>query len=174
MDWPPPLPETKLRLYKLSVCSSLTHCCTAWALTRTVTRMINGFNSRCLHVVITGDDYRATATTPVYDLMLAVRKRSMRALPRPRTAPVPGQDSATLPRRSCEGRNLLTREQPIFSDCEVDYLYELIETATNRSDWRAKNRWRDNNSGWSVGLQPLIYVVSCDPLGLIWINIYNI
>ena len=23
--------ETKLRLYKLSVCSSLTHCCTAWA-----------------------------------------------------------------------------------------------------------------------------------------------
>ena len=42
--------ETKLGLYKLSVCSSLTHCCTAWALTRTVTRMINGFNSRCLHV----------------------------------------------------------------------------------------------------------------------------
>ena len=29
--------ETKLRVYKLSVCSSLTHCCTAWALTRTVT-----------------------------------------------------------------------------------------------------------------------------------------
>ena len=41
--------ETKLRLYKLSVCSTLTHCCTAWALTRTLTRMINGFNSRCLH-----------------------------------------------------------------------------------------------------------------------------
>ena len=34
--------ETKLRLYKLSVCSSLTHSCTAWALTRQVTRMING------------------------------------------------------------------------------------------------------------------------------------
>ena len=28
--------ETKLRLYKLSMCLSLTHCCTAWALTRTV------------------------------------------------------------------------------------------------------------------------------------------
>ena len=64
--------ETKLRLYKLSVCSTLTHCCTAWALTRKVTRMINGFNSRCLHV-ITGQDYRDTATTPVYDLVLAVR-----------------------------------------------------------------------------------------------------
>ena len=71
--------ETKLRHYKLSVCSSLTHCCTAWALTRQVTRMINGFNSRCLHV-ITGEDYRVTATTPVYDLVLAVRKRRMRYL----------------------------------------------------------------------------------------------
>ena len=71
--------ETKLRLYKLSVCSSLTHCCTAWALTRTVTQMINGFNSRCLHA-ITGEDYRAKATMPVYDLLLAVRKRRMRYL----------------------------------------------------------------------------------------------
>ena len=41
--------------------------------------MINGFNSRCLHV-ITGEDYRVTATTPVYDLALAVRKRRMRYL----------------------------------------------------------------------------------------------
>ena len=52
--------ETKLRLYRLSVCSSLTHCCTAWALTRTVRRMINGFNSRCLHVITGG----TTATRP--------------------------------------------------------------------------------------------------------------
>ena len=71
--------ETKLRLYKLSVCSTLTHCCTAWALARKVTRLINGFNSRCLHV-ITGQDYRDTATTPVYDLVLAVRQRRMRYL----------------------------------------------------------------------------------------------
>ena len=71
--------ETKLRLNKLSVCSTLTHCCTAWALTRTVTPMINGFNSRCLHV-ITGQDYCDTATTPVYDLVLAVRQRRMRYL----------------------------------------------------------------------------------------------
>ena len=41
---------TKLRLYRLSVCSSLTHCCEAWTITRTVRRMVNGFNSRCLHV----------------------------------------------------------------------------------------------------------------------------
>ena len=34
----------------------------------------------------------------------------------------------------------LSRGQPIqlVCDCEVDYLHELIETATNRSAWRAK------------------------------------
>ena len=42
---------TKLRLYRVCVCSSLTHCCDAWTLNRTVTRSINGFNSRCLHVM---------------------------------------------------------------------------------------------------------------------------
>ena len=52
---------TKLKLYRLSVCSSLTHCCTAWTLTSTVVRRSNGFNSRCLHV-ITGENYRTTAT----------------------------------------------------------------------------------------------------------------
>ena len=38
---------TKLRLYRVCVCSSLTHCCEAWTLNRAVTRTINGFNSRC-------------------------------------------------------------------------------------------------------------------------------
>ena len=64
--------ETKLPLYKLSVCWSLTHCCTAWALTRTVTRMINGFNSCCLHA-ITGEDYTACVQP-------AVQKRHTRYL----------------------------------------------------------------------------------------------
>ena len=78
--------ETKLRLYKLSVCSSLTHCCRGWALTISVTRMINGFNSRCLHVII-GETYRG----------------------------------AYYP------------EGSLFSDCKVEYLHELIETAITRS-----------------------------------------
>ena len=54
---------TKLRLYRVCVCSSLTHCREAWTLNRTVTRSINGFNSRCLHVM-TGEHYRETATAP--------------------------------------------------------------------------------------------------------------
>ena len=54
---------TKLRLYRVCVCSSLTHCCEAWTLNRAVTRSINGFNSRCLHV-LTGEHYRETAISP--------------------------------------------------------------------------------------------------------------
>ena len=67
------------RLYRISVCSTLTHSCEAWTLTRTVVRMINGFNSRCRHA-ITGEEYRTTATVPVYNLVLAVRKRRLRYL----------------------------------------------------------------------------------------------
>ena len=67
---------TKLRLYRVCVCSSFTHC---WTLTRAVTRSINGFNSRCLHVM-TGEHYRETAIAPAYDLVLAVRRRRLRYL----------------------------------------------------------------------------------------------
>ena len=127
--------ETKLRLYKLSVCSSLTHCCTAWALTRQVTRMINGFNSRCLHV-ITGEDYRVTATTPVYDLVLAVRKRRMRYL----------GHVLRLPQDRIVRRSLIALvkggtqypEGRLFGDCERENLRELLSIAKNRSAWRAK------------------------------------
>ena len=127
--------ETKLRLYRLAVCSSLTHCCTTWALTRTVRRMINGFNSRCLHV-ITGGNYRDAATTPVYDLVLAVRKRRMRYLGHVLRLP---QDM--IVRRSfialVKGGTYYP-ETSLFSDCEVDGLHQLMMLATSRSAWRAK------------------------------------
>ena len=53
----------KPRTYQLAVCSMLTHASEAWTLTEPVMRSVNGFNSRCLHV-ITGQDYRMTATAP--------------------------------------------------------------------------------------------------------------
>ena len=68
---------TKLLLYRVCVCSSLTHCCEACTLNRTVMRAVNGFNSRCLHVM-TGHHYRETATAQAYDLVLAVRRRCLR------------------------------------------------------------------------------------------------
>ena len=48
----------KIRLYQTAVCSTLTHSCEAWTLNDEVSRKVNRFNSRCLHV-ITGDHYRA-------------------------------------------------------------------------------------------------------------------
>ena len=81
VERPPPVPcDEAARLFHISVSSPLPHSCEAWTLTRTVMRMINGFNSRCLEA-ITGEDYRTTATVPAYTLILAVRKRRLR--PRP-------------------------------------------------------------------------------------------
>ena len=60
----------KLRLYNMCLCSKLTHSCEAWNLTNAVSRILNGFNSRCLHV-ITREGYRepvagrTTATSPL-------------------------------------------------------------------------------------------------------------
>ena len=62
----------KIRLYKSSVCSTLTHACEAWDLTEEVQRMLRGFNSRCLRS-ITGQAYRETTRNPCYNLMLAIR-----------------------------------------------------------------------------------------------------
>ena len=67
------------RTTKLCVCSSLTHCCEARTFNRTVTRSINGPNSRCLHVM-TGEHYRETAIAPAYDLVLALRRRRLHYL----------------------------------------------------------------------------------------------
>ena len=69
----------KLRTYKLAVCPTLTHSSEAWTLTAAVMRSNNGFNSRYLHV-ITGQDYRHTATAPVFDLVRAIRQRRLRYL----------------------------------------------------------------------------------------------
>ena len=126
---------TKLKLYRLSVCSSLTHCCTAWTITSTVVRRINGFNSRCQHV-ITGEDCRTSATAPVYDMVLAVRKQRLRYL----------GHLMRLPADRVVWRSLMALvkggayypEGSLFSDCEDVGLPNLETMASNRCDWRAK------------------------------------
>ena len=126
--------ETDQRLYKLSVCSSDPLLYSLGPLI-TVTRMVNGFNSRCLHV-ITGKDYRVMATTPVYDLVLAVRKLRMRYLGHVLRLP-----SDRIVRRSLIGLvkgGTYYPEGSLFSDCELESLEELINIATNSSAWRAK------------------------------------
>ena len=43
-------------------------------MTEPIRRSINGFNSRCIHV-ITGDTYANTARNPPFDLVLVIRRR---------------------------------------------------------------------------------------------------
>ena len=125
---------TKVRLHRISVCSTLTHSCEAWTLTRTVTRIVNGFNSRCLHV-ITGEDYRTTAIVSAYNLVLAVRKRRRRYL----------GHVLRLPAESIVRRSLLALvkggthypEGSLFSDCEAA-LPQLEALSLDRPTWRAK------------------------------------
>ena len=120
---------TKLRLYRFFVCSSLTHCCKAWTLNRTVMRSINGFNSRCLHVM-TGEHYRETATAPAYDLVLAVRRRRLRYIGHVSRMPsdrmvrcalmAPVIDASHYPKGS------------LFSDCQGIALPQLVAMASSR------------------------------------------
>ena len=55
----------------------LTHACEAWDLTEDIRRLLNGFNSHCLHTS-TKRPHRATATNPEYNLVLVKRKRRLR------------------------------------------------------------------------------------------------
>ena len=69
--------NTKIKLYSSGVCSAFTHGCEAWRLTESVTKTINGFNSRCLSV-ITNKEFRETASHPDFNLVAAVVRRRLR------------------------------------------------------------------------------------------------
>ena len=122
----------KLRLYIACVCSSFTHGCEAWTLTDTVRRKINGFNSRCLHV-LTGEHYRDTATKPVINLLLQIRRRRMRYLGHLLRMP-----PDRLVRRAFfayidGGRHI--PDGSLFMDCINEPLETIIESASDRKTW---------------------------------------
>ena len=126
---------TKLRLYRVCVCSSLTHCCEAWTLNRTVTRSINGFNSRCLHIM-TGGHYREMATAPAYDLALAVRRRRLRYLGHVLRMPADMMVRCAL--MALVSDSVMYPTGSLFSDCQGVALPQLVAMAANRAMWRAK------------------------------------
>ena len=104
-------------------------------LNRTVIRSINGFNSRCLHVM-TGEHYRETATAPAYDLVLAVRRRRMRYLSYVLRMPSDG-----IVRCALMALVIDTSHYPsgsLLSDCQGIALPQLVVMALSRSMWRAK------------------------------------
>ena len=126
---------TKLRLYRVCVCSSLTHCCEAWTLNRTVMRSINGFNSRCLHVM-TGEHYRETATAPAYDLVLVVRRRRLRYFGHVLRMPTDRMVRCALMALVSDYMQYPTSS--LFSDCQGVTLPQLVAMASNRAMWRAR------------------------------------
>ncbi len=71
----------KLRLCSMYVCTTLTHACEEWNLTKAVSRICNGLNSRCLYVrVITGEEYRDTGISRAHNMLLVVQQRRLRYL----------------------------------------------------------------------------------------------
>ena len=122
----------KLRLYNLHI-----NVCEAWNLTKAVSQILNGFKSRCLHV-ITREEYRDTAISPACNLLLAVRQRRLRYL----------GHLLHLPRDSVVCRTLIAMtdgdnpnrypEGSIFMDCQGSEPKDLETLAVNRTAWRHK------------------------------------
>ena len=130
------LPKSmKLRLYKASVCSTLTHACEAWELSTRVIKKTNGFNSRCLHM-ITGRSYRNTATTPHFNLVKAIRRRRLRYL-----GHIMRMDNSRLVKRCLIAYTRGGVAPPagsLLMDCEHMTLDEIERAAQDRDGWRQK------------------------------------
>ena len=125
--------SAKIRLYVASVCSTLTHACEAWKLTHEVRKAINGFNSRCLHV-ITGKPYRETAVNPDFNLLLAIRKRRLRFL-----GHILRLDPDRLLKRLLIAYvGTCSRAGSLLEDCGSVGIRKLCRKAANRDGWRSR------------------------------------
>ena len=125
-----------LMTYQLAVCSTLTHTSKAWTLTEPVMRSVNGFNSRCLHV-ITGQHYRVTATSPDYDLLRAIRQHRLRYLVLRHILRMP---ECRVVRRAlvalANGCTVYPKGS-LFMDCKAMEMDQLIALAQWRGAWNA-------------------------------------
>ena len=95
--------------------------------------MLNGFNSRCLHI-ITNLDYRVTATNPSFNLVLAIRRRRLRYL-----GHILRMDTNRLVRRTLKayvhgGEQL--PEGSLLEDCARIPFEDLADLARDRKRWR--------------------------------------
>ena len=147
----------KLRLYLACVCSTFTHACEAWNMTDSVMRRINGFNSRCLHV-ITGESYRDTATKPVIDLLLQIRRRRMRYLGHVLRMHEDRLVRKTLMAYIDGGRHI--PDGSLLMDCQNELLDATIACAMDRKKWNA----RVLNMKWT---DLVVLFVALHPLGAV-------
>ena len=94
---------------------------------KTDRQILNGFNSRCLHV-ITGEEYRVTAVSPAYNLLLSVRQRRLRYL----------GHLLRIPHDSLVRRTLIAMAGGGNRYPEGSELKDLETLAVNRTAWRSK------------------------------------
>ena len=98
-----------------------------------LSQILNGFNSRCLHV-ITGEEYSDTAISPAYNLLLAVWQRRLRYLGHLLRLP---RDSVLIAMTDGDNPNCYP-EGSIFMGCQGSELKDLETLAVNRTAWRHK------------------------------------
>ena len=96
-----------------------------------------------------------------------IRNDATCALPRTSAAPAPGQDSATLPHCSCEGRHILSTGQPI------QWLWSRLCTRTDGDSEEPIRLARQSGVADELTIAMIcrrtaLSVVSWDPLGLIY------
>ena len=118
-------------------------------LTEPVMRSVNGFNSRCMHI-ITGLDYRVTATAPEYDLLHAIRQRRLRYLGHTLRMP-----ESRVVRRALVA--LVYPKDSLFMDFQAMQMDQLVALAQRRVE----------RTGQTTTLR-LTSTVPLDPLGLRW------
>ena len=99
-----------------------------------VCKKLNGFNSRCLHV-ITKQHYRETATNPVFNLLLSIRRRRLRFL-----GHVLRMSDARLLKKTLFAYVHGGADVPagsLMMDCEGLSLAELEALAQDRDGWKS-------------------------------------
>ena len=95
--------------------------------------MINGFNSRRLHVM-TGEHYRETATTPAYVLVLAVHRQRLRYLGHVLSLPADRMVRCAL--MALVSDSVMYPTGSLFCNCQSVALPQLVSIASNRAKWR--------------------------------------
>ena len=103
-------------------------------MTPEVCRKLNGLNSRCLHV-ITKKHYRETATHPVFNLLLSIRKRRLRFL-----GHVLRMSNTRLLKKTLFAYVHGGADVPagsLMMDCEGLSLRDLEDLAHDRAQWKS-------------------------------------
>ena len=92
--------------------------------------------AECKRIVIAGEEYRVTAISPAYNLLLSVRQRRLRYLGHLLRLPHDSVVRRTLVAMAGGGNRY--PEGSLFMECQGSELKDLETLAVNRTAWRSK------------------------------------